>query len=79
MQENNCVVDGVIVEISNERVLVDVGQNWRPIKSISEITDGGEVKYKVKYYSCYANRGMRGEKDQVFHIKSSTKRNLTHL
>ena len=27
--ENNCVVDGVIVEISNERVLVDVGQKLK--------------------------------------------------
>ena len=27
MQKNNSVVDGVIVEISSERVLVDVGQN----------------------------------------------------
>ena len=42
--ENNCVVDGVIVEISNERVLVDVGQKIEGQLSISEITIGGEVK-----------------------------------
>ena len=45
--ENNCVVDGVIVEISNERVLVDVGQKIEGQLNVSEITIGGEVKYKV--------------------------------
>ena len=42
--ENNSVVDGVIVEINSERVLVDVGQKIEGQLNISEITIGGEVK-----------------------------------
>ncbi|MCG3720564.1 S1 RNA-binding domain-containing protein, partial [Aliarcobacter butzleri] len=45
--ENNSVVDGVIVEISNDRVLVDVGQKIEGQLSVSEITIGGQVKYNV--------------------------------
>ena len=29
MQKNNSVVDGVIVEITDERILVDVGQKLK--------------------------------------------------
>ena len=36
--ENNSVVDGVIVDINAERVLVDVGQKIEGLLSVSEIT-----------------------------------------
>ena len=45
--ENNSVVDGVIVEITDERVLVDVGQKIEGQLNISEITIGGEVNTKL--------------------------------
>ena len=41
--ENNSVVDGVIVEISAERVLVDVGQKIEGVLNISEIGDFGSL------------------------------------
>jgi small subunit ribosomal protein S1 len=67
--ENNCVVDGVIVEISNERVLVDVGQKIEGQLSISEITIGGEVKYKVGDTIPVMLMGNRGERPSISHKK----------
>ena len=60
--ENNSVVDGVIVEISSERVLVDVGQKIEGQLNISEITIGGEVKYKVGDTISVMLMGNRGER-----------------
>lgn len=60
--ENNSVVDGVIVEISGENVSVDVGQKVEGRLHISEITIGGEVKYKVGDTIPVILTGIRGEK-----------------
>ena len=67
--ENNSVVDGVIVEISGERVLVDVGQKVEGQLYISEITIGGEVKYKTGDTLPVMLMGSRGERPSISHKK----------
>jgi small subunit ribosomal protein S1 len=67
--ENNSVVDGVIVEISNDRVLVDVGQKIEGQLNISDITIGGEVKYKEGDTIPVMLMGSRGERPNISHKK----------
>ena len=67
--ENNSVVDGVIVEISGENVLVDVGQKVEGRLHISEITIGGVVKYKTGDVIPVVLMGNRGEKPNISHKK----------
>ncbi|MGA1932154.1 30S ribosomal protein S1 [Arcobacter sp. YIC-464] len=67
--ENNSVVDGVIVEISGERVLVDVGQKIEGQLNISDITIGGEVKYKEGDTIPVMLMGNRGERPNISHKK----------
>lgn len=67
--ENNSVVDGVIVEINGENVLVDVGQKVEGRLHISEITIGGEVKYKTGDVIPVVLMGNRGEKPNISHKK----------
>jgi small subunit ribosomal protein S1 len=45
--QNNTIIDGVIVEISDDSVLVDVGQKSEGKISLSEITINGTVQYKT--------------------------------
>ena len=67
--ENNSVVDGVIVEISGDRVLVDVGQKVEGQLNISEITIGGEVKYGAGDTIPVMLMGNRGERPNISHKK----------
>lgn len=67
--ENNSVVDGVIVEVNAERVLVDVGQKIEGLLPISEITVAGEVKYKVGDTIPVMLMGNRGERPSISHKK----------
>ena len=67
--ENNSVVDGVIVEITNERVLVDVGQKIEGQLNVSEITIGGKVKYNVGDTISVMLMGSRGERPSISHKK----------
>ncbi|MGA1939766.1 30S ribosomal protein S1 [Arcobacter sp. YIC-310] len=67
--ENNSVVNGVIVEISGERVLVDVGQKIEGQLNISDITIGGEVKYKEGDTIPVMLMGNRGERPNISHKK----------
>jgi small subunit ribosomal protein S1 len=67
--ENNSVVDGVIVEINGDRVLVDVGQKIEGQLNISEITIGGEVKYNVGDALPVVLMGNRGERPAISHKK----------
>ena len=67
--ENNSVVDGVIVEITNERVLVDVGQKIEGQLNVSEITIGGKVKYNVGDTISVMLMGNRGERPSISHKK----------
>ncbi len=67
--ENNSVVDGVIVEITSDRVLVDVGQKIEGQLNISDITIGGEVKYNVGDSIPVMLMGNRGERPNISHKK----------
>lgn len=67
--ENNSVVDGVIVEISGDRVLVDVGQKIEGQINISEITINGEVQYKAGDTIKVMLMGNRGERPNISHKK----------
>lgn len=67
--ENNSVVDGVIVEISGDRVLVDVGQKVEGQLYLSEITVNGEVKYKTGDTIPVMLMGSRGERPNISHKK----------
>lgn len=67
--ENNSVVDGVIVEINAERVLVDVGQKVEGLLFIDEITENGELKYKVGDTIPVMLMGNRGERPNISHKK----------
>ena len=67
--ENNSVVDGVIVEINGENVLVDVGQKVEGRLHISEITINGEVKYNTGDTVPVMLMGSRGERPSISHKK----------
>ncbi len=67
--ENNSVVDGIIVEISGDRVLVDVGQKVEGQLYLSEITVNGEVKYKNGDTLPVMLMGSRGERPSISHKK----------
>lgn len=67
--ENNSVVDGVIVEIANDRVLVDVGQKIEGQLAVSEITVSGQVKYKVGDTIPVMLMGTKGERPNISHKK----------
>ncbi len=63
--ENNSVVDGVIVEITGENVLVDVGQKIEGRLNISEITVGGEVQFKAGDTISVMLMGNKGERPNI--------------
>ena len=67
--ENNSVVDGVIVEITNDRVLVDVGQKIEGSLNPSEITINGELQYNVGDKVPVMLMGSRGERPNISHRK----------
>ncbi|RXJ57705.1 30S ribosomal protein S1 [Candidatus Marinarcus aquaticus] len=67
--ENNSVVDGVIVEITGDNVLVDVGQKIEGRLPLSEITINGEVKYKAGDVIPVMLTGNRGERPSISHKK----------
>ena len=67
--ENNSVVDGIIVEISGDRVLVDVGQKVEGQIYVSEITVNGEVMFKEGDTIPVMLMGSRGERPNISHKK----------
>jgi len=67
--ENNSVVDGVIVEITNENVLVDVGQKIEGRLNLSEITIGGEVQFKSGDKISVMLMGNKGERPNISYKK----------
>ena len=67
--ETNQVVDGVIVEINGDDVLVDVGQKSEGKLNISELTVNGEVKYKVGDTVKVIITSNRGERPGISHQK----------
>ncbi|QDF27938.1 30S ribosomal protein S1 [Halarcobacter anaerophilus] len=67
--ENNSVVDGVIVEITGDSVLVDVGQKIEGRLNISEITIGGEVQFKAGDTIPVMLMGTKGERPSISYKK----------
>lgn len=67
--ENNSVVDGVIVEITEERVLVDVGQKIEGLLNPSEITINGKIQYKVGDTIPVMLMGNKGERPSISYKK----------
>ncbi len=67
--ENNSVVDGVIIEITGDSVLVDVGQKVEGRLPLSEITVNGEVKYKAGDVISVMLMGNRGERPSISYRK----------
>ncbi|MEA2050766.1 MAG: 30S ribosomal protein S1 [Campylobacterota bacterium] len=67
--ETNTVVDGVIVEMNDNDLLVDVGQKSEGRLNISEITVNGEVKYKVGDTIKVMITSNRGERPGISHKK----------
>ena len=67
--ENNSVVDGVIVEITNDNVLVDVGQKIEGRLYLSEITINGEVQFKEGDTIPVMLMGTKGERPSISYKK----------
>jgi small subunit ribosomal protein S1 len=67
--ETNEVVDGVIVAINDDAVLVDVKQGVEGKLNISEITKNGEVAYKIGDTIQVMISGFRGERPSISHQK----------
>ncbi len=67
--ENNSVVDGVIVEITSENVLVDVGQKIEGRLYVSEITVNGEVLFKEGDTIPVMLMGTKGERPSISYKK----------
>jgi small subunit ribosomal protein S1 len=67
--ETNTVVDGVIVEMNDESLLVDVGQKSEGKLYISEITVNGKVAYKVGDTIKVMITSSRGERPSISHKK----------
>lgn len=67
--ENNSVVDGVIVEITSDNVLVDVGQKIEGRLNLSEITIGGEVQFKAGDTISVMLMGNKGERPNISYKK----------
>lgn len=67
--ENNSVVDGVIVEITSDSVLVDVGQKIEGRLNLSEITIGGEVKFNAGETIPVMLMGTKGERPSISYKK----------
>ena len=67
--ENNSVVDGVIVEITDDSVLVDVGQKIEGKLNISEITINGEVQFKAGDTIPVMLMGNKGERPSISYKK----------
>jgi small subunit ribosomal protein S1 len=67
--ENNSVVDGVIVEVTSENVLVDVGQKIEGRLYLSEITINGEVQFKEGDTIPVMLMGNKGERPSISYKK----------
>ncbi len=67
--ENNSVVDGVIVEITSDNVLVDVGQKIEGRLNLSEITISDEIQFKAGDTIPVMLMGNKGERPSISYKK----------
>jgi len=69
-EESNRIADGVIVEIQEDKILVDVGEKLEGILYLNEIQDeSGELKYKVNDSIKVMVMGYRNERPKISHKK----------
>lgn len=69
-QESNRIAEGVIVEIQEDKALVDVGEKLEGILYLNEIQDeSGELKYKVNDTIQVMVMGYRNERPKISHKK----------
>jgi len=69
-EESNRITDGVIVEIQEDKALVDVGEKLEGILYLNEIQDeSGELKYKVNDTIQVMVMGYRNERPKISHKK----------
>lgn len=69
-EESNRIADGVIVEIQDDKILVDVGEKLEGILYLNEIQDeSGELKYKVNDSIKVMVMGYRNERPKISHKK----------
>lgn len=69
-EESNRIADGVIVEIQEDKILVDVGEKLEGILYLNEIQDeSGEIKYKVNDSIKVMVMGYRNERPKISHKK----------
>lgn len=66
--KKNMKIDGVIVEISGEKVLVDIGQLSEGQLNISDITSNGKVKYRVGDIIPVLLIGNIGERPNILYL-----------
>ncbi|MDF1881531.1 30S ribosomal protein S1 [Sulfurimonas sp. MAG313] len=69
-EESNRVADGIIVEIQEDKALVDVGEKLEGILYLNEIQDeSGELTYKVNDSIKVMITGFRNERPRISHKK----------
>lgn len=69
-EESNRITDGVIVEIQEDKILVDVGEKLEGILYLNEIQDeSGELKYKLNDTIKVMVMGYRNERPKISHKK----------
>lgn len=72
--EDSALCEGVIVNIKENEVFVDVRKKSEGVMDISEITDtNGELKYKIGDKISVVINGSRGGRPLISHIKALSK------
>lgn len=69
-EESNRIAEGIIVEIQEDKALVDVGEKLEGLLYLNEIQDeSGELKYKVNDRIQVMITGYRNERPKISHLK----------
>lgn len=69
-EESNRIVEGIIVDIQEDKALVDVGEKLEGLLYLNEIQDeSGELKYKVNDRIQVMITGFRNERPKISHLK----------
>ncbi len=69
-EESNRIVEGIIVEIQEDKALVDVGEKLEGLLYLNEIQDeSGELKYKINDRIQVMITGFRNERPKISHLK----------
>lgn len=69
-EESNRIAEGIIVEIQEDKALVDVGEKLEGLLYLNEIQDeSGALKYKVNDRIQVMITGYRNERPKISHLK----------